>query len=51
MTGFQASQFEKAVMTKCNGLQQCQAPIPHTLFGKESRGNWDVFVFLQVACE
>ena len=38
-------------MTKCNGLQQCQAPIPHTLFGREARGNWDVFVFLQVACE
>lgn len=51
MTGFQADEFEKSVMTQCNGLQECQASIPNTFLGAKARGNWNVFVFAQVACE
>ena len=38
-------------MNQCNGLQQCQPSISNTYFGREAQGNWNSFIFMQVACE
>ena len=51
MTGFEEKLLIASVMNQCNGLQQCEAKIAHDLFGLKSKDNWNVFVFMQVACE
>lgn len=51
MFGFDEAAIEETVMTQCNGLQQCSPSIPNKYFGTKAQGNWNSFIFMQVACE